>query len=134
MSETPQTIVFFDGLCGLCNGIVDFLIRKDTKSKLRFAPLQGSTAAKILSVSEREDLDSIVVIHNGKKLKHSSAVLLATNQIGGAWGSLATLAMVFPESFRNLVYRWVAKNRYAWFGKLDVCRIPTPEERNRFLD
>jgi predicted DCC family thiol-disulfide oxidoreductase YuxK len=134
MNDSTQTIVFFDGLCGLCNGLVDFLIRKDTSGRLLFAPLQGSTAAARLSETERRDLDSIVVFYREKKFKHSTAVLMALSEIGAPWRSAAAIGMVFPEPLRNAIYRVIAKYRYAWFGKLDVCRIPSPEERKRFLD
>ncbi|MES2855703.1 MAG: DCC1-like thiol-disulfide oxidoreductase family protein [Bdellovibrionota bacterium] len=128
------TIVFFDGYCGLCNNLVDFLIQRDHLGKLHFAPLQGSTAATKLTEAERNDLDSIVVFHAGVKLKHSNAVLAAVSQTGGLLGLLAQISKIFPAIVRDFVYRIVAKNRYAWFGKLDACRLPTPEERSRFLD
>lgn len=128
------TIVFFDGVCGLCNHLVDFLLRQDSKSRLQFAPLQGTTAKARLSESEVVDLDSIVVFHQGKKLKQSTALLTAVAEIGGILGVLANVAFVFPEGLRNSVYRIIAKNRYRWFGEREVCRIPTPSERSRFLD
>ncbi|HVK59918.1 MAG TPA: DCC1-like thiol-disulfide oxidoreductase family protein [Bdellovibrionales bacterium] len=129
-----ETIVFFDGYCGLCSGLVDFLMKRDRHGRLRFAPLQGSTAAKLLTESERSDLDSIVIVMNGTKLKHSTAVLNTLIQVGGIWRLLGHAGLCFPNSFRNFVYRIVATNRYRWFGKLETCRIPTPEERSRFLD
>jgi predicted DCC family thiol-disulfide oxidoreductase YuxK len=134
VSEHPKTLVFFDGFCGLCNGLVDFLIRHDKLSQLQFAPLQGASALRLLTDQERTDLDSIVIIHEGRKLKESTAVLKTLDCLGGIWAILALVAFIFPESFRNLVYRLIARNRYRWFGKLDVCRIPTQEERSRFLD
>lgn len=129
-----KTLVFFDGFCGLCNRLIDFLVRHDRRDRLRFAPLQGTTAAKFLTESERVDLDSISIIHQGRKLRHSTAVLVALGELGGGWWILSRIGLLFPRFIRDIVYRQVASNRYKWFGKLDVCRIPTPEERGRFLD
>lgn len=130
MNET--TIVFFDGLCGLCNRSVDFLMRIDKKAKLRFAPLQGATAETMLSLKEREDLDTVFVFHRGKKTKTSDAWIAALTSVGGIY-SLVAVFKIVPRFLRDAVYRFVANRRYKWFGKKESCRIPSPNERSRFL-
>jgi predicted DCC family thiol-disulfide oxidoreductase YuxK len=129
-------IVFFDGVCGLCDKTVRFLLRHDRHDRLRFAPLQGETARRVLPPlgGRPEDLDTIyVVTADGRLLQRSRAVLFATVALGGAWVLLGALRIV-PRPLADLVYRFVARVRYRVFGRFDTCSIPTPEERARFLD
>lgn len=133
--ETPtQTIVFFDGVCHLCNASIDFLASHDPQRKLRFAPLQGSTAARLLPVELRKDLQSLVVWRQGSVLLKSTGVLNALKEVGGAWKFLGILGMIFPKFMRDGIYDLIARNRYSWFGKSETCRIPTKEEREQILD
>lgn len=129
-----QTIVFFDGVCHLCNAAVDFLVARDPKQRLRFAALQGQTSAKLLPPTLREDLKTVLVWKNGKILQKSSAILASLQEIGGVWKLLALLGAVFPKFLRDAVYDVVARNRYRWFGQRETCRIPTAEERRVLLD
>lgn len=131
MSEKP--IVFFDGVCGLCNTMVDFFIQKDKKRKLLFSPMQGKTAKGILSKSEVASLDSFVFYENGIKYYRSEAALRVFKQLPGAW-SVLYYFIVFPEFLRDSFYKFVAKKRYVWFGKQETCRMPTAEERGVILD
>ena len=133
---SPQTIVFFDGYCGLCSGVVDFLIARDSSRRLVYSPLQGETARKFLSESERTDLDTVVVVQPGSpdvKLHKSDAVLYALEKASLGLAGAAKLARVFPRSFRDLVYDFVARNRFKLFGRRDSCRAPSSEERKLFL-
>jgi len=135
-------IVFFDGVCGLCNSAVDFLLAHDQRGRLQFAPLQGSTARARLTDSDLLDLNSIIVVDESNGVpasqvslyRKSTGVLRALIAIGGAWGFVARIALLVPRFIRDFVYDIVATNRYAWFGKRDTCRLPTPDERSRFLD
>ena len=127
----PHPILFFDGVCGLCNRFVDLLLTADTRDLFRFAPLQGETALRILGPQEG-DPRSFLFLDQEKQYEQSDAVLLAVGRLGGVW-RLAVLLFVFPRPLRDLVYRYVARNRYRWFGRRDACRLPTPEERDRFL-
>lgn len=131
MSEKP--IIFFDGVCGLCNRAVDFLIRRDKNRLFRFAPLQGKTASIVLP-SALLDQPETIVCKNGDVLYYkSNAILHILIQIGGGW-KLAVLLYVIPKFIRDLCYDMVAHNRYKVFGKKESCRLPSPEEREVFLD
>ena len=132
-SKQGKPILFFDGVCGLCNRFVDLLLKSDSRDQFRYAPLQGDTAQRMLALQDRNgDPQSFVLLENDKRYEQSGAVLLALRRLGGPWGLIATL-YVFPRPLRDFVYRIVARNRYRWFGRRDECRLPTPEERDRFL-
>jgi len=126
-----DNIVFFDGVCGLCNQTVDWLIRKDKKNKLIFSPLQGNLAKKYIGNSQLNELNTIIYFHKGKKYTKSTAVLKIMSTLGGVW-SIVSILFVFPLFIRDCVYELVSKNRYVWFGKKETCRIPSPEERAKF--
>jgi predicted DCC family thiol-disulfide oxidoreductase YuxK len=132
--ERQNNIVLFDGVCNLCNGVVNFVIDRDRKSKLKFISLQDSRAQEILDKHEHgtADLSTILYIENGKLHQQSSAVLRIIKKLDGLWPILYVL-MIFPKFIRDMVYRWVAKNRYKWFGKRDRCRVPESEIQTRFL-
>ncbi len=126
-------VIFFDGVCGLCNGFVDFVMRMDKKNIFHFAPLQGEYAAQHLPQSDTSDLSSVVFMSDGKTLRKSHAVLGVFRMLGLPL-SLLDVAKVIPQPLLDMIYDWVASNRYRWFGQKDTCRIPTPSERSRFLN
>lgn len=135
-----ENIIFFDGICSLCNGFIDFLIRHDKTRRFHFAPLQGSTAQHRLpmsriqtSASDGPAFSSVVYLRDGVMLTKSNAVLQIVSELGGMW-ALVTLLKVIPSPVRDQVYEIIATNRYRWFGKRDTCRVPTKEERLLFLD
>lgn len=130
-AEKP--IVFFDGICGLCNKSIDLLLGMDRRGALRFAPLQGQTAAAVLEQQMVTRLDSMVFMSGGKIYTQSDAPLQILRTIGGPWAWCYPLRMI-PKAWRDVLYRQVAKNRYRLFGKHESCRIPTPAERARFLE
>lgn len=134
--STPQTetIVFFDGVCHLCNGFVDFAIARDRHRRLRFAPLQGETAKRLLPDTDRARLESVVLSHDGRLFRESAAVLEIFRLLGGGLGLLGALGKIVPAFLRDPLYRFVARRRRKWFGERDACRLPTPEERGRLLD
>lgn len=125
-------VVFFDGVCGLCNGFVDFVMKIDREKRFKFAPLQGEYAQKNLSPTDVMELKTIIVIIDGKTYKKSEAVLNVFQTLGGFWAPFAFLKSV-PSFMRDKAYDTVAANRYTLFGKKDSCRLPTPQERQRFL-
>ena len=127
-----QDILFFDGECNLCNGTVDFLIRRDHGRHLHFASLQGDTAKKLLPQNVREGLDTVVLWRDGVLFRRSSAVLRAVATMGGLW-LLTKVFLLVPAFIRDWFYDCVAKNRFKWFGRRDSCRLPLPEERAFFL-
>lgn len=129
-------VLFFDGVCNLCNGTVDFLIRRDRRGGLRFASLQSRAAHARLgeNVLRMHSLSSVVLMEpDGRLFKESDAVLMALAKLGLGWKILGTLLRGVPRSVRDGLYRWVARNRYRWFGKHASCRLPSPQERERFL-
>jgi len=127
-----KKVVLFDGVCGMCNRSVNLLMSIDKRNLLLFSPLQGEFAAR-KAKEETEDLDTILFFDNGKIYKRSTAVLRILTQLGGVW-SIARIFLLFPSIVRDAFYRWIANNRYKWFGKSDACRLPTKEEREKFLD
>lgn len=128
-----QRILFFDGVCNLCNWLVDFLIRNDRDRKLFFAPLQGPTAEKYVPAEVRKNLFTVVMWDQNRLYTQSDAVVQALRHLPPPW-SWFPVVKIIPKPLRNIVYNFVAKHRYKWFGKHDTCRVPTPEERSRFLD
>jgi len=132
---SPYLIVLFDGVCGLCNWSVDFLIRRDRRGALRFAPLQSAAAQTLLHEHglDAAELSSVVVIDGTRVYRRSNAALHALGCLGPGWRAVAMVARLLPRPLRDTLYDWVAANRYRWFGQRESCRIPTPEERARFL-
>lgn len=127
-------IVLFDGVCNLCNHSVDFIMKRDKASYFRFASLQSPKAQSLLKERNfREpNLDSVLLIEGPKVYQKSSAALRIARRLRGAWPLLYVL-VVIPKPLRDLVYTWLAHNRYRWFGKRETCRLPSPEERALFL-
>lgn len=127
-----ENVIFFDGVCGLCNGFVDFIISVDKRKEFRFSPLQSEFAQKNLPPEMTRNLDSVVFLKEGKTYRKSQAVIKVLEGLGGIW-SLAKMGKVLPESILNSAYDLVAQNRYKIFGKKETCRLPTPDERTRFI-
>jgi predicted DCC family thiol-disulfide oxidoreductase YuxK len=125
-------IIFFDGVCGLCNGFVDFIIKIDKKKIFLFSPLQGAYASTQLPETMTQDLTSVVLLIDGKTYTKSEAVQKILREIGGIW-VLSSIFTVVPRFIQNSIYDQIAKNRYQLFGKKKLCRIPTEEERSRFV-
>lgn len=127
-----KSILFFDGVCGLCNSTVDLLMSEDRLKVLRFSALQGSTASETLPEEYIADLNTMVY-HDGEKNRtRSTGVLKALRDTGGFWRLFYVLILI-PRPLRDGVYSFVGKNRYKWFGKHESCRMPTAEERGRIL-
>jgi predicted DCC family thiol-disulfide oxidoreductase YuxK len=134
-------IILYDGVCGLCNRLVQFLLKHDRQGRLRFASLQSDFAAKVLQRHgiDPKDLDTLHVIENYEQpgervLQRSNAILRAGRELGGFWSVSAAAAGLIPRALRDVVYRFVAQNRYRVFGKYDTCMLPEPNQRSRFLD
>ncbi|MBV6648075.1 MAG: thiol-disulfide oxidoreductase DCC family protein [Cyclobacteriaceae bacterium] len=133
-TEIGNKVLLFDGVCNLCNSTVNFIIDRDHKQAFSFAPLQSSIAQELLRNTpvRPEELQSIVLVDNEKIFVKSDAALRVTKYLSGAW-SVLYLFRIFPRSLRDLVYDFIARHRYRWFGRQDECRIPTPELKARFL-
>ena len=128
-----RPVIFFDGVCGLCNRFVNFVLARDKKHVFRFAPLQGETARAMLPAPDVEDISTVVVLSKDGSRRRSSAVVSILRQLGGVWAVLGMLLWIVPSPLRDLGYKLVARSRYRLFGKKEVCRMPTPEERAMFL-
>ena len=131
-----KKIIFFDGVCNLCNGFVDFVIRKDKKRIFYFSPLQGKTSKDLkLNYSNlSEEEQSIVYIDEKNiQLEKSDAVIAIAIELFN-FGHLFLVFKLIPKFIRDFIYKMVAKNRYRIFGEKSTCRLPTSEERSRFLD
>lgn len=139
-------VVLFDGVCNLCNAAVQFMIDRDRAGALRFAPLQSDVAKELLDGSMgpekakairdgatgNGDPDTIVLVEQKQAWTHSDAALRIARRLTFPWSWLIA-GVIVPRPIRDIVYRFIARNRYRWFGKSDTCRIPTPELRARFL-
>ena len=127
-------IVLFDGRCNLCNGSVKFIIRHDPRGRFRFASLQSDRGRKIVAESGRDpaDIDTIVLVQGGRAYDRSSAALRIAQGLGFPLALLSVFLLI-PPPLRDLVYRWIARNRYRWFGTTEACLMPTADVRTRFL-
>ncbi|MCH2195092.1 thiol-disulfide oxidoreductase DCC family protein [Kordia sp.] len=131
-----KKIVLFDGVCNLCNGFVDKIISQDKKDVFRFASLQSEIGIAIQEHLQLDtsQLDSVIlyVPEKGTYYHKSSAAFRILNEFGGAW-KLLQVFRILPKFINDFGYNIVAKYRYKWFGQKNTCRMPTPEERARFL-
>ncbi len=133
--EKNKKIILFDGVCNLCNGAVQFIIKRDENDIFRFAALQSETGKKLITERniDTEAIDSIILIEpNIAFYTKSTAALKIADDFKGLW-SLMSILLWLPESFRNIVYDFIARNRYAWYGKKEECMIPTPELKKKFI-
>lgn len=146
MEESP--VLLFDGVCSLCSAIVDFVIRHERRHDVKFAALQSASAKGLLDArvgaqrsealrAERAggghgDPDSVVFLEGDRVYERSTAALKLARHLQFPW-SAVRVGWVVPRFVRDALYGFVARHRYAWFGKKDACRIPTPQERARFL-
>lgn len=128
-----SAIVLFDGECNFCDASVQFIIKRDPKGYFQFAAQQSDSGIMLRSKYAVPDtLDSILVIDQHRVYNSSDAALHISKHLNGLWSILYVLKVI-PKPIRDVVYKFIAKNRYAWFGKKDSCMIPSPEIRNRFL-
>jgi predicted DCC family thiol-disulfide oxidoreductase YuxK len=126
-------LIYYDGLCGLCDRFVRFVLARDRRGRYRFAPLQGSTArARLPSHLNPESFQTVILEDDGCYRVRSDAALAILAGLGGAWRAAALLRLI-PRPLRDAVYDFVARHRFRWFGRRAECRVPSPEERERFL-
>ena len=127
-------IVLFDGVCNLCNNAVDFIIKKDHKERFKVGALQDKVTKNILDDYQinKDYLDSLVFIHKESVYYKSRAALEIAKNLNGLW-PLMFIFIIIPSIIRDPVYDWIARNRYKWFGKKETCRLPSDEEKKRFL-
>ena len=130
MTEYPH-IIFYDGLCGLCNKAVQIIIKHDKKKVFRFAALESDMAKTKLK--SMDDIDSIVLLSNGQTYIFSDAILKICAMLGYPL-KLAVIFHIIPKIIRDKVYKFVARHRYKIWGKHDSCPIPTEKQRKLFID
>jgi predicted DCC family thiol-disulfide oxidoreductase YuxK len=136
---TSNPIVLYDGVCGLCNRAVQFLLKRDRHDRLRFAPLQSEFATQLLQRHglDNRDLDTVyVVLKQGDAgealLAKGDAFLVFAREIGGIW-NIARLGRIVPRPIRNWLYDFVARHRYQVFGKYEACMLPDPQYKHKFI-
>jgi len=132
--SSSKKIILFDGVCNLCNGAVQFIIKRDTREYFLFASLQSSYGQQqLIKHKFQQTLSTIILIEGEQALQKSDAILGIVKHLPGAW-PLLSACKVLPRFIRDAAYDWVARNRYRFFGKKDACMIPTPELKARFID
>jgi predicted DCC family thiol-disulfide oxidoreductase YuxK len=131
-----ETVVLFDGPCGLCNAAVRFVIEHDRQGRFRFASLQSHAAVRLLAGLDRAgapgQAESLLLVEGTEVHSHSDAALRIARRLDGAWPLLHGLVVV-PRALRDAVYRAVARRRHRWPGGTHGCRVPGPEHAGRFL-
>ncbi|MEP0987769.1 DCC1-like thiol-disulfide oxidoreductase family protein [Ekhidna sp.] len=130
-----KPVIFFDGVCNLCNASIQFIIKRDKQNRFLFSSLQSDYAKLNLppSFTEDQNLQSIILKKGNKVAKKSSAVLTIAKALSGVWPILYVF-IIIPKFIRDWFYDIIARNRYKWFGKKDHCMIPSPELKSRFID
>jgi predicted DCC family thiol-disulfide oxidoreductase YuxK len=129
-----KPVIFFDDVCIMCNTFVNLMLRVDRRQQFLFAPLRGETAGKLVPPLPDDPTKwSMVYVDERGIHDQSDASLEVYRRLGGLWW-LLSLARFIPRAIRNPIYRVIARNRYRWFGKREACRLPSPEERARFLE
>jgi predicted DCC family thiol-disulfide oxidoreductase YuxK len=130
-----QSVILFDGVCNLCNSFVQFVIARDPLGRFQFAPLQSGAAARLLGARDTHDErpDSMFLVQDGRVFTRSAAALRILRGLRFPW-PLAFACIAVPRPLRDWAYDMVARHRDQWFGRRDVCMVPTPDLRARFLD
>ena len=126
--------MLFDGVCNLCNGAVRFIAANDPERHFAFASLQSPSAQELLGerIADAQEPDSVILVSGGRRYDRSDAALHIALGLRAPW-PLAFAAILIPRGVRDAVYRWTARNRYRWFGRTDICALPAPGLRERFL-
>lgn len=134
-----EALVLYDGVCGLCNKSVQFILARDPAGRFAYCPLQSRMAVEML---ERHgmvvDFDSFLLVENPgqpdeRVLSRFRAARAVSMRLGSFWGWLGRLSLLVPAFVGDVLYRFIARRRYAWFGKADACLLPSPEQRTRFM-
>ena len=137
MEKLPKNkkIILFDGVCNLCDSVVQFIIKRDRKDVFRFVALQSELGQEIINYLgiDQSKTDSIILYEPGHAYYYKAeAALKIGGELGGLY-SFLTIFNILPKSFSNWIYDYVARNRYKWYGKKEECMIPTPEMKAKFL-
>lgn len=136
LPDTTYPVLFFDGVCNLCNNYVQFIIKRDKKQQFKFSSLQSGTGSSLQQYIQNDIgvvPDSVILVHHNRYYTKADAVLKTASLFGGIY-NLLLVGYILPRFIRNAIYDFVAKRRYNWFGKRDECMMPTPDLKSRFLD
>ncbi len=130
-----NSIIVFDGVCNFCNSSVNFIIDRDYKTRFKFAALQSDKGKELLKHfnMDTENLKTIILIENRKYYTKTTAALRISKHLKGFW-KFAYIFIIIPPFIRDIVYNIIAKYRYKLFGKKGTCRIPSQEEKDKFLE
>ena len=133
-NSNNKAIILFDGVCNLCNASINFIINHDTKNYFLFTPLQSEQGIELLRKFnlDNNQLESLVLIENNRIYLKSTAALRVAKHLNKLY-SLLYLFIILPPFIRNGIYEYIARNRYKWFGKKEVCMIPNEEIKSRFI-
>ena len=135
--KSGEVVLLYDGICVFCESYMLFLMKREPKGKVRFAALQSKFGQDVLKQLDQQgfrDLDSVVLIDSdGRVLLKSDVGLRLSKLMKGLW-PLAQVFLILPKGFRDRIYDWIARNRYDWFGKKEMCEIPSAADRKRFLE
>jgi len=138
--ESEKAIVLYDGVCGLCNRAVQFLLKRDRQDRFQFASLQSNIASRVLQRHglDHKSLDTVYTVLNYGEpnetlLAKGDAFLFFAKVIGGIW-SLAQVGRIIPRPIRNWLYDFIARHRYQVFGRSESCMLPDPKQRHKFLE
>jgi predicted DCC family thiol-disulfide oxidoreductase YuxK len=135
VTTIPDNLILFDGVCNLCSALVQFVIRHDPAGKFRFAAIQSEIGGEIFQSHglDPADLQTFVFVAEGKMFLRSDAAIEVVSRFGGAWKIFRIFQFV-PKVLRDSIYSTIARNRYRWFGRKEICMVPTAEIKERFLD
>lgn len=134
-TDIKSPVLLFDGVCNLCNASVQWVLKHDKKGIFKFAALQSETGQAFLQKFgyQQENYETVILVDGERIFTRSDAPLEIVRRLGGGW-SLLTVFRFIPRPLRNVVYDWIARNRYRWFGKKQECMLPRPEWKERFPD
>ncbi len=134
IENKEYSVVLFDGICNFCNSSINFIIDRDYKDRFRFAALQSEKGKELMKQFglDSENLKTIILIENGRFYTKTTAALRIAKHLKGIW-KFSYVFIIIPPFIRNIAYIIISKYRYRWFGKKNACRIPLPEEREKFL-
>ncbi len=134
--ESDKKIILFDGVCNLCNGAIQFMIKHDTKDTFRYAALQSNIGKKLIAERniDTDNVDSIILIEPGVAYYNKSDAALQIGKQLKGYRTISSLLYLLPSGLRNIVYDFIAQNRYKWYGKKEACMIPAPELKAKFLE
>ncbi|MBZ5651651.1 MAG: DCC1-like thiol-disulfide oxidoreductase family protein [Acidobacteriia bacterium] len=136
MPDPANPVLLYDGVCGLCNRLVQFVLKRDSRARFRFAALQSTYATRILKTHglDPQDLNTLYVVQDERLSARADAVIFILQELGGLWRVAAAALRIFPKPLRDWGYSVMARHRYRIFGQYETCLLPEEKYQDRFLD